>query len=73
VAGNLDAAASATGDGLIENTLPQLNGLLKELTATSRRFGSLIEEVQASPQMLLSGRSRRLPGPGEDGFEPDRK
>ena len=61
------------GEGLIDNTLPQLNALLKELTGTSRRLGSLIEEVQASPQMLLSGRSRRPPGPGEDGFEADRK
>ncbi|KON79647.1 MlaD family protein [Azoarcus sp. PA01] len=70
---NLDAATAATGEGLIDNTLPQLNALLKELTGTSRRLGSLIEEVQASPQMLLSGRSRRPPGPGEDGFDADRK
>lgn len=70
---NLDAAATATGEGLIDNTLPQLNGLLKELTGTSRRLSRLIEEVQASPQMLLIGRTRPPPGPGEAGFEANRR
>ena len=73
MAGSFDRVASATGEGLMDSTLPQLNGLLKELTTTSRRLGSLIEEVEASPQMLLIGRSRRPPGPGEAGFDPDRK
>lgn len=73
VAENLDAAAGATGEGFIDNTLPQLNGLLKELTGTSRRLSRLIEEVQASPQMLLIGRTRAPPGPGEAGFEANGK
>lgn len=72
MADNLDAAAAATGEGLIDNTLPQLNGLLKELTGTSRRLNRLIEEVQASPQMLLIGRTRPPPGPGEAGFDPNK-
>lgn len=73
MAGSFDRAASATGEGVLDTTLPQLNGLLKELTTTSRRLGSLIEEVEASPQMLLVGRARRPPGPGEAGFDPDRR
>ncbi|WP_332674838.1 MlaD family protein [Aromatoleum sp.] len=72
MADNLDAAAKVTGEGLIDNTLPQLDGLLKELTGTSHRLSRLIEEVQASPQMLLIGRTRPPPGPGEAGFDPNK-
>lgn len=64
----VDRAALAAGDGLIDGTLPQLNELLRELTATSRRLGRLIEEVESSPQMLLTGPGERAPGPGEPGF-----
>ncbi len=69
MAERVDAAAEATGEGLLEGTLPQLNELLEELTATSRRLGRLIEEVETSPQILVTGRTRRPPGPGEPGFE----
>ena len=69
----LDRTATVAGEGLLDSTLPQLNSLLKELTLTSLRLGKLIEEVDASPQMLLIGRSRRPPGPGETGFESERK
>jgi phospholipid/cholesterol/gamma-HCH transport system substrate-binding protein len=63
-------AASADSGG----TLPQLNGLLQELTETSRRMGLLVEEVEASPQVLVFGRGRPAPGPGETGFRaPGRK
>ncbi len=72
MAANLDAAAAATGEGLIDTTLPQLNGLLKELTGTSQRLNRLIEEVQSSPQMLLIGRTQPSPGPGEAGFDPNK-
>lgn len=68
----LDRTATVAGDGLLDSTLPQLNSLLKELTLTSLRLGKLIEEVDASPQMLLIGRSQRSPGPGEAGFESER-
>lgn len=64
----VDRAAVAAGDGLIDGTLPQLNELLRELTSTSRRLGRLIEEVESSPQMLLTGPGERAPGPGEPGF-----
>ena len=64
----LDEAATATSSGLIDGTLPQLNALLRELTATSRRVGRLVEEVESTPQVLLTGRAAREPGPGEAGF-----
>lgn len=68
IAVNVETSALAAGEGLMDTTLPQLNALLRELTGTSRRLGTLIEELQASPQMLLVGRSRPPPGPGEAGF-----
>lgn len=64
----LDEAATATSSGLIDGTLPQLNELLRELTTTSRRVGRLVEEVESTPQVLLTGRAAREPGPGEPGF-----
>jgi len=72
MAERVDAAAAVAGEGLLDGTLPQLNTLLKELTVTSRRMGRLIEEVEAAPQMLVTGRRPNPPGPGETGFEPDR-
>lgn len=68
VLGTVDGVTQAAGDSLIDTTLPQLNSLLNELTDTSSRLGRLIDEVDASPQMLLRGRGERQPGPGEPGF-----
>lgn len=68
MAERLDSAAAAAEDSVLDNTLPELNHLLKELTVTSQRIGRLIEEVDAAPQMLLLGRGARDPGPGEEGF-----
>ncbi|MBX3682931.1 MAG: MCE family protein [Thauera sp.] len=68
-AARLELRAAAAGDDLVERTLPQLGVLLGELTSTSQRFGHLVEELDASPQLLLTGRGRPLPGPGEAGHE----
>lgn len=59
----------SAGRGLMGGTLPRLNALLLELTETSRQISSLFREVEAAPQMLLLGRGRQAPGPGEAGFE----
>ena len=62
--------ASADGGG----TLARVDGLLQELTETSRRMSRLLEELEASPQMLVFGRNAASPGPGEAGFKaPGRK
>lgn len=68
MAARLDQAAMATSDSLVDGTLPQLDALVGDLTATSRRLGRLIEEVESTPQMLLTGRGAQEPGPGEQGF-----
>ncbi|MFN3984288.1 MAG: MlaD family protein [Rhodocyclaceae bacterium] len=65
----VDAAAGAASDGLIDETLPQLNDLLRELNDVAAKMGRLIDEVESSPQMLITGRGQRRPGPGERGFE----
>lgn len=69
MAERLDRAAVAASDGVLDDTLPQLNELLAELVSTSRRMGRLIDELEAAPQMLVVGRGARQPGPGESGFE----
>lgn len=69
MAERLDRAAVAATDGVLDDTLPQLNALLAELVGTSRRLGRLIDELEAAPQMLVVGRGARQPGPGESGFE----
>ena len=65
----LEGSAGAAGTDLVERTLPQLDVLLGELTVTSQRFGHLVEDLEAAPQLLLTGRSRPQPGPGEAGHE----
>lgn len=57
------------GDQLVEGTLPHVDGLLRELAASSRRLGRLLEEIEAEPQVLLRGRAQPEPGPGEAGFQ----
>lgn len=68
----VDRLAFNAGDALLENTLPQLNGLLQELDGTSAQMRRLINEVENSPQLFLTGRGERRPGPGEPGFDPAR-
>lgn len=68
LAQRVDAATGATGERISDETLPQLDALLKELQGTSQRIGHLVDEVDASPQMLLLGREPATPGPGETGF-----
>ena len=59
--------------GLAGSTLPRFNMLLQELTSTSRQLSELLDEIDSSPQMLILGRGRPQPGPGEAGFrEPAR-
>ena len=66
---NFNRLFDGAGQGLMTGTLPRLNALLQELADTSRQISSLFREVEAAPQMLLLGRGRQLPGPGEAGYE----
>ena len=66
---NFNRLFDGAGQGLMTGTLPRLNALLQELADTSRQISSLFREVEAAPQMLLLGRGRQPPGPGEAGYE----
>lgn len=69
----IDSLAGTAGEGLAGSTLPRFNMLLQELTSTSRQLSELLDEIDSSPQMLILGRGRPQPGPGEAGFrEPAR-
>lgn len=68
VSDRMDALVGTTGDGLATHTLPRLNVLLQELTTTSRQLSDLLDEIDETPQLLLLGRRRPPPGPGEVGF-----
>ncbi|MBP8265535.1 MAG: MCE family protein [Zoogloea sp.] len=68
VSDRIDNLAGTTGEGLATSTLPRLNVLLQELTTTSRQLSDLLDEIDDSPQLLLLGRRKPPPGPGEAGF-----
>lgn len=65
----IDQLTDAAGAALTERTLPELEALLTELNDTTRRIGRLTAELDKTPQMLITGRGERVPGPGEPGFE----
>jgi phospholipid/cholesterol/gamma-HCH transport system substrate-binding protein len=68
VSDRIDGLVGTTGEGLATSTLPRLNVLLQELTTTSRQLSDLLDEIDETPQLLLLGRRRPPPGPGEAGF-----
>ena len=64
----LDNFVAATGGEVSAATLPQLNGLMKELAANSRQLSRLLETLDDAPQALIFGKGAARPGPGETGF-----
>lgn len=68
VGARIETLVGSTGEGIATNTLPRLNVLLQELTVTSRQLSGLLDEIDDSPQLLLLGRRKPKPGPGEAGF-----
>lgn len=55
--------------------IPGVNQLTGELATTSRQLSRVLQVLEDSPQSLLFGGRRALPGPGETGFVgfPERK
>lgn len=49
-------------------TLPQLNRLVRDLSANSRQLGRTLERLERTPQSVLFGTAPLQPGPGEPGF-----
>lgn len=53
-----------SGNGLI----PRLNDLSADLSSSSRQLNRVLQMLEDSPQSLIFGRPKALPGPGEPGF-----
>lgn len=68
VSERMDRLAVSANQQVTDDAGPRLEGLLDELTVTSRQMNRLLEEVETSPQVLLFGRGVPPPGPGEAGF-----
>ena len=68
LSGRLDVLAEQSGDRLHADTLPRLHALIEEAARDSRQLRRVLGELESSPQMLLLGRERPVPGPGEAGF-----
>ncbi|WP_319238088.1 MlaD family protein [uncultured Propionivibrio sp.] len=58
-----DPVAGASGA-----LVPGVNELTGELTTTSRQLNRVLQVLEESPQSLLFGGRRLVPGPGETGF-----
>ncbi len=61
------------GDALLVDTLPRLSGLVADLSRTSRNLNRLLIEIREQPQSLVFGRPLPPPGPGEEGFSPQKE
>lgn len=57
-------ADQSGGNGLI----PRLNDLSADLSSNSHQLDRVLKMLEDSPQSLIFGRPRSLPGPGEPGF-----
>jgi phospholipid/cholesterol/gamma-HCH transport system substrate-binding protein len=64
----LDHVVGDGGSQLTASTLPQLNVLMKELTANARQLSRLLDTLDENPQALIFGKGAPRPGPGESGF-----
>ncbi|MGB0129302.1 MAG: MCE family protein, partial [Rhodocyclaceae bacterium] len=64
-----DALSATAGNELTGDTLPRMNGLIADLSATSRGLTRVLGELERSPQSLVFGSPAATPGPGEPGFE----
>jgi phospholipid/cholesterol/gamma-HCH transport system substrate-binding protein len=65
--------AKELGDTLLVDTLPRLSDLVADLSRTSRNLNGLLTEIRDQPQSLVFGRPLPPPGPGEEGFSPQKE
>lgn len=68
LARRIEQVAGGAGDELTATTLPRANLLMEELSVNSRQLSRILDGLESNPQMLLFGRERANPGPGEAGF-----
>jgi len=68
----LAVSGKSAADATAKTTLPQLNGVLDEMRATSAQIRRLSGLLEKDPQALLYGRNPSEPGPGEPGYQEPR-
>jgi phospholipid/cholesterol/gamma-HCH transport system substrate-binding protein len=68
LADHVDKLAASSGGELNDTTLPRVNALARDLTATTRQLDRLLHSLERDPQALLFGHRQAEPGPGESGF-----
>ena len=68
-AANIDRFADTVGDGLMTSSLPRLNALLQELTATSRQLSSLFQELRHHRKCCSLGEAIRIQDPANRGLK----
>jgi phospholipid/cholesterol/gamma-HCH transport system substrate-binding protein len=68
---NLNNSTSALSEAVGSfntGTLPRLNRVAEDTSATVRRLGRTADNINDNPQSLLFGPGAAVPGPGEPGF-----
>lgn len=68
----LALSGKTAADTTAKTTLPQLNGVLEELRATSVQIHRLSGLLETNPQAVIYGRPTPEPGPGEPGYQEPR-
>jgi phospholipid/cholesterol/gamma-HCH transport system substrate-binding protein len=69
----LDRLSTEISSEVTDSTLPKVNDLVEQLTQDSQDFHRLILQIEREPQSLVFGRTQPPPGPGEPGFNSERK
>ncbi len=64
--GSAATEGSASLQAITDTTLPQLLSLMRELEGLTDSMGVLTNELIENPSLLIYGRPRRPPGPGEE-------
>lgn len=67
------ASAQTMSSELVAESLPRVHALLEELARNSRSLDRLLIELNEQPHSLVFGRPEAAPGPGESGFNPQRR
>ncbi|MDD5297160.1 MAG: MlaD family protein [Rhodocyclaceae bacterium] len=65
----LDEMSTETGGEITAGSLPRLNRLMQDVSASSQQLSRVLGQIERSPQSLLFGRPAPAPGPGEPGFQ----
>ena len=68
VSGKLEKILGDSETGGVSALIPRVNELSAELSTNSRQLGRVLQMLEDSPQSLIFGRQKAVPGPGEAGF-----